>query len=236
MSAVWTLTLPPAEKLVLQRLAYDCHEDGRNAYPKVDTLAASAGISSRTVQRVLRGLVAKGLIAVQTPATRYKSTTYRLTLPPAAFSPAKRNMARGEMFAALEHFAGPIRGDKVSPLNVECGVIRGDTGGGSGVTEPCHPIRVQRSEEQEHSASAERSVETVENSDRPPVREIPFATHRLLVKFAHGAIGKPDEMQALKDALVGVPLRWMYSGQLASALAVARVQQRKASQKRQAAS
>jgi len=67
-----------AEKAVAMVLAEHANEDGSEARPAVDTIAAEAEISRRAVQLALRVLEDRGLIAVQTPATSKKPAVYRV--------------------------------------------------------------------------------------------------------------------------------------------------------------
>lgn len=77
-SKVWRLRLPPVEKLVMLKLA-DCADDqGRNAYPAVQTIADEVGVNARTVQRAIRGLLSAGLIELTAAANRYRPNCYRL--------------------------------------------------------------------------------------------------------------------------------------------------------------
>ncbi len=54
--------LRPAAKAVLQQLAWYAHDDGKEAYPSVITIARRTGLKRRTVQKVLRELEAQQII------------------------------------------------------------------------------------------------------------------------------------------------------------------------------
>ncbi len=81
-SVVWKPRLPATTKLVLLRLADSAHDDGGQAYPSVDTMAAECGLSRRTVQVVLRNLEADGLITPvgSTTGGRGGTTVYQINL------------------------------------------------------------------------------------------------------------------------------------------------------------
>jgi hypothetical protein len=59
MTAVWAITLPDSEKLVLLALA-DCANDEGVCWPSMATLAAKCSKSDRTVQAAIKALVGKG--------------------------------------------------------------------------------------------------------------------------------------------------------------------------------
>lgn len=80
---------PRSAHHVLTILADHAHENGREAYPGVDSIRKRTGLSRRSVQLILQGLRAAGLIAVQAPAhwvvnqdgSRYqRPTTYAVAL------------------------------------------------------------------------------------------------------------------------------------------------------------
>ncbi len=74
--------LPPTHKLVLLALAHLANASGRSS-PSVSTLAASCGVSTRTIRRTLRDLEADGLLHTE-PQLRddgsTKSNRYALRL------------------------------------------------------------------------------------------------------------------------------------------------------------
>lgn len=63
MNWAWEQQLPPASKLILMALADAANEEGR-CWPRVRTVAVKCGVSSRTVQRVLREFETTGLVTV----------------------------------------------------------------------------------------------------------------------------------------------------------------------------
>lgn len=83
--AAWELQLPAAPgvsaaaaKLVVLNLAARVGDDGRNAYPKVGTIARDCGLAVRTVQRTLRHVEHLGVIVVELPARVDFPATYAL--------------------------------------------------------------------------------------------------------------------------------------------------------------
>ncbi len=82
ISVVWKARLPKTKKLVLLRLADSASDDGGQAYPSVDTMAAECGLSRRTVQLVLRRLEADALITPggSTKGGRGRTTVYQIDL------------------------------------------------------------------------------------------------------------------------------------------------------------
>jgi len=78
MSAVWDLRLPPAQKLVLLKLADCADDDGGNAFPSLGMLSDACTLSRRTVQRTLADLETAGYLVVDAPATHRRPTTYRV--------------------------------------------------------------------------------------------------------------------------------------------------------------
>lgn len=77
-SRVWGLQLSPVEKLVMLKLADCANDQGRNAYPAVQTIADAVGVNARTVQRALRELEGRGLIEVEHRAAAGRPNCYRL--------------------------------------------------------------------------------------------------------------------------------------------------------------
>jgi hypothetical protein len=61
MAAVWTLDLPPREKLVLLALA-DCANDEGRCWPSASTLARKTGEGERTVRRAVQSLIRKKVL------------------------------------------------------------------------------------------------------------------------------------------------------------------------------
>lgn len=75
--------MPPAQKLVLLRLADTARDDGAEAWRAGDRMRKETGLSERTVRTALRGLEDAGLIDVMRPAdpARWLTTVYRLKMP-----------------------------------------------------------------------------------------------------------------------------------------------------------
>jgi len=91
MTAVWAVTLPDSEKLVLLALA-DCANDEGDCWPSMATLARKCSKSDRTVQASIKELVAKGHLTRNEVAG--KGCKYivhpRSDVTPEAASPPKR--------------------------------------------------------------------------------------------------------------------------------------------------
>jgi hypothetical protein len=87
-NALFASTLRPAERLVA--LAFEQYMNGKSAsaWPSKKTLALATGLSDRTVQSALHGLVEGGWLEVAAPASQHRPTTYRALL-------------RGEILAPL---------------------------------------------------------------------------------------------------------------------------------------
>lgn len=129
-------------KLVLIALAERAHADGSDAYPSVKTLARYAQCSERTVQRVLRALVADGVVVVQEAHDRghHRPTTYAIDLqrlaalrsgrqtvtPPATPDPAPSDADLSSDDGRQTDTPDPERGDTVSPGGVTSTTERGD--------------------------------------------------------------------------------------------------------------
>ena len=62
MSAVWDADLPPAQKSVALALADHGNDEGYRVYPSVGRVAWKTGLSTRTVERAIAGLVALGVL------------------------------------------------------------------------------------------------------------------------------------------------------------------------------
>jgi hypothetical protein len=112
---VWALENAPVrdhrQLLVLIALANYADQDGCNAYPSVPTLARNCRMGERTVQRVLKELVAEGLISEVRPARRHTARAYSIA------------GLRGANLTPLE--GG--RGVKPGHLGVPKPAFRGDT-------------------------------------------------------------------------------------------------------------
>lgn len=104
MGMVWDLDLPHPECFVLLAITDHADHEGRNMHPGIALLAWKTGYSERTVQRILKQLVARGiLLCRQRPG---KTTVYD-----ANFAAPPRKSVR---------LIPPPRGDILSP-------VRGDT-------------------------------------------------------------------------------------------------------------
>lgn len=64
--------------LVLLAIADCANDEGENAYPKIDTVAAKTKLSRRTVQRAIQSLLELGELGVEEPASARKPVTYCL--------------------------------------------------------------------------------------------------------------------------------------------------------------
>lgn len=101
------------DRLVLLALADYAHDDGRNAYPAIDTLAEKALVDRRTVQRSLVQLQELGEIE-QTGTTPRGTKVWRIKLeglggdklPPEGSSRGSSTRSGGNV---------PPRGDKAPP-------------------------------------------------------------------------------------------------------------------------
>jgi DNA-binding transcriptional MocR family regulator len=91
-NAVFASTLKPSERLVALALEQHMDPNGK-AWPSKARLSSTTGLSTRTVQSALRGLVAKGWLEIAAPSSQHRSATYRTLL-------------RGEMVASLEDAQG----------------------------------------------------------------------------------------------------------------------------------
>lgn len=80
VSQVWSLSLPPVQKLVLLKMADCANDEGGNAFPSVARVAAECGVSDRTVQRTLRELEAAGYIAVSRREADHRPRCYAVKI------------------------------------------------------------------------------------------------------------------------------------------------------------
>lgn len=79
---VWELPMRPDEKLVLLAFSDYADQDGRRAYPSMNTLARRTGYSVRQVQRLTRKLEQAGYLVVE-EAHPWQPRVYRVVLEPA---------------------------------------------------------------------------------------------------------------------------------------------------------
>ena len=107
--------------VVLLAIADQADDDGRNAWPGMARLATKARVSERAVQRAVVGLVGLGELEVQRQA---------------GGPPALRADRRPNLFRVLMH--GVTLETPREPDGVTLVAVRGDTGGGDGVT-PASP-------------------------------------------------------------------------------------------------
>jgi hypothetical protein len=127
MSAIWfgaawhVRGLTRVEKLVLLKLADNVDDDGRNAFPSVETIASLCEAEERAVRRALKQLRAVGLAVIEEPASRYAPTTYRLRFPDEIWQATVRT-AKGGSRRSPE--AG--RGDNPRKSRGDISRIRGD--------------------------------------------------------------------------------------------------------------
>jgi hypothetical protein len=164
MTAVWDLPLPPAQKLVLLKLADCANDDGRNAYPSVGLLVSSCTMSRRTVQRVLAELVETGHLVVDVEASHHRPTTYRVHPDPV-----------------------PVRGANLAPLPAAGGAsseagwgVTAGTGGASSAThnkepyiEPSGPVSTTV-----RSATPDDVVRAWNDTTTPPFPKVRPPLHR----------------------------------------------------------
>lgn len=95
MTAVWAVTLPDSEKIVLLALADSANDEGL-CWPSMATLAAKCSKSDRTVQAAIKSLVARGhMTRSEVPG---RGCRYIIHPTPEAASPPK-----------------PLRGEEASP-------------------------------------------------------------------------------------------------------------------------
>lgn len=176
-SWVWNdaLDLPPALLPVLLALAEHAHNDGRNAWPAVSTLARMARKSERQVQRNLRELEAFGFIrrgdqriVGHLPADK-RPTVYDLAMESGVTSTAPRGSS-----------------------GVTSRVERGDIQGPDGVT-PTSPEPKEEPKDEEEKHSSAPPSETFSDPEPEPknvARELALAyvngmreTHKTSVSF-----------------------------------------------------
>ncbi|WP_084215004.1 helix-turn-helix domain-containing protein [Sphingomonas sp. Ant20] len=121
MTAVWSVTLPDSEKIVLLALA-DCANDEGLCWPSMATLAAKCSKSDRTVQAAIKSLVASGHMSRQEIAGRGCRYIVHPTpeaaappkpLHPEAISPPKRTALTPE--AAADKPSRTITSPEASP-------------------------------------------------------------------------------------------------------------------------
>jgi DNA-binding transcriptional MocR family regulator len=108
-------TVTRSEKLLLVTLANFSNRQGGHAFPSVRTLMAMAGLSRRSVQRLLRKLEARGFVAQEAPPGRYRPRTFRLSFQ----SWAPNNDAHGpSRVTSDDAHGGEISPSDPSPMGV----------------------------------------------------------------------------------------------------------------------
>lgn len=123
-SEVFELKLKMSEKFVLLKLA-DCADDrGCNAFPSVQSIAASCGCTERTVRDALRRLEKLGLLEVTAKATNRRPTIYRVRPERGVVDPwfVAKAEEREERALAMERAAAaepPHPEGQISPPKVE---------------------------------------------------------------------------------------------------------------------
>lgn len=119
----WSLSLPPALKLILMALADEADDDGL-CWPSVRRIARKAGVSERTVQRAIKKYGSSDLLRVSVRSRTdgsQASNFYHLALE---FSPGRdgdemsppKNMADDKMSPRGGAQMSPQPVDQVSPL------------------------------------------------------------------------------------------------------------------------
>lgn len=153
MALVWRADLKSVEKLVLMKLADHANDDGENAWPAVELMAAECGCSERSVQRYLRALEERGLITMtRNGGGRHQTNCYRVELEALwtirlptrndreATRVAKLAPTKGDSVSGFVADRPPPNGDSVSGFageRVTDGARNPDTG--VALTIPNHP-------------------------------------------------------------------------------------------------
>ena len=127
MNWAWEQVLPPVPKLLLMALA-DAADDEGGCWPAIRTLATKSCLSTRTVQRILKGFEESGVLVVSprfTPTGRQTSSFYRLEIA-----------RRGESAAGKDPRCQ--EGDNLSPSALN-NAHRGVSADTPGTSKLCHP-------------------------------------------------------------------------------------------------
>lgn len=102
MAQVWGIKAPHTTKLVLQALADHADDDGNRVYPSVDYIAWKTDLSSRQVQRIMKGLRGLGALVLVRRARQHSPAEYRLSLDAMPLKvPYTRVAVRGDMVSPL---------------------------------------------------------------------------------------------------------------------------------------
>ena len=78
VAKVWKMRLSGPDLVVMHCLADCANPHGRRIFPSVDYVAWACGLSSRTVQRTLKRLVAAGFLTIARPPRRSRPTEYAI--------------------------------------------------------------------------------------------------------------------------------------------------------------
>lgn len=103
MSLVWEMDLSTSEKMVLLVIADHADDEGRNAWPSMQTIARKASLSHRQAKRIVAALRDGGWIVVEEQAggTREMRDDRRpnryTVLPNGGTSASSRDVARGDI-------------------------------------------------------------------------------------------------------------------------------------------
>ena len=126
MTAVWENgPANSSQRFVLLAIADHAGDDGRNAYPSIETLARKTALSERTVMRAIDGLIASGYLL--RTRRRDVSNMYQVVLErlqPAAPVSDKLSLTVGDNLSLSEVTLCHPVSDNLSPCNVT----------------PCHPV------------------------------------------------------------------------------------------------
>jgi len=149
------------DRLVLLAIADAADSKGQNAWPAIETIAAMAGLSERTVQRSIRSLEQLGILTIE----RNAGGDHRVRVD--------RRPNRYGLMMASDH-------------GVTDRAVRGDKSGHRGVTQLCHPNKdLNRSE-----PIASTGVDAGEISLRSAVLEACEVDPERITRTAEGVITK----------------------------------------------
>lgn len=160
MSAVWTMPLPPAHKLVLLALSDWADDQGGQCWPSLEKIAARASISARQAQRHMRTLEVGGWLAVASNHRGgHQSRRYQVNAPRIYQLSLAASDDRGDTYVTPDNAA--YRGDTfVTPsenrddTDVTPGVTPKVRRGDTNVTRSTMTHHVSSSSVQERGADA----------------------------------------------------------------------------------
>jgi len=168
------------DRLVLLAIADAADSKGQNAWPAIETIAAMAGLSERTVQRSIRSLEQLGILTIE----RNAGGDHRVRVD--------RRPNRYGLMMASDHGVTdqhPVElGEPVDSQDhgVTDRAVRGDKSGHRGVTQLCHPNKdLNRSE-----PIASTGVDAGEISLRSAVLEACEVDPERITRTAEGVITK----------------------------------------------